>query len=167
MTEGIEGIEDFFSKEEAEKIKKDLLSFEYGEGEVDREGVEPVGQTAILEPEDDVYKMLTQKIEKTFNLKDYELDRIYVNLFKPEDRPYYHADLPQDKEGLTCIYYPNSDYKYLDDLGETQVVLSDSIRSIPPISNFFFAMDSRLIHRANSMRDKDRYTVVTKYIKKG
>jgi len=63
---------------------------------------------------------------------------------------------------MTGLYYINDHWDYQDG-GETQFLIDDEIRGIPPIPNRLVCFDSNILHRATTFRDKFRFTLALKY----
>jgi len=153
----------FFSSAIAEEVRKQILNLDYRSGEVDREYVEPVGKSADVEQNTELYKTFVEKLETDFpQVKKYKLFRVFVNLFEPGDLPYFHKDATKGL-GTTFLYYPQDQDWELDDRGETDVFIGKELRSYMPIPNKLIEFDGTLFHRGNSFRDRDRYSLVAQY----
>jgi hypothetical protein len=107
-----------------------------------------------------IYSVFSKKIEKEFpEMKDYKLYRMYVNCFSPNENPYFHID---GETGHTLLYYPQEDWK-LDDGGETQFFIDESIHGVLPVPNRMVKFDACIKHKATSFRDRHRFTLAIKY----
>ena len=99
------------------------------------------------------------------SISDLNLHESYINCFAPNERPYFHTDVADyhvDKVGMTGLYYINDRWNYQDG-GETQFLIDDEIRGIPPIPNRLVCFDSNILHKATPFRDKFRFTLALKY----
>tara|TARA_Y100000813_G_C24107300_1_gene326032 strand:+ start:271 stop:750 length:480 start_codon:yes stop_codon:yes gene_type:complete len=133
--------------------------FKYGER--DRPNLEPVGMVLELD-NTDLAKYLAEIATSNFDrLKGLELQRSYVNLFLPNDRPYFH----QDGEVYTCLFYFTPQYD-IDEGGETQFIVNNMIQGLPPRPARLVVFDGMLWHRATSYRTYPRLTAAVKFIKK-
>ncbi len=92
------------------------------------------------------------------DLKKLKLYRQYVNLFLPNERPYFH----EDGRGTTCLFYFNQNYS-LDEGGETQFYLNDTITGVLPKPGRLVIFDGEILHRATSFRSNPRITVALKF----
>lgn len=107
-----------------------------------------------------VYDIFSKRIENEFpEMKDYKLYRMYVNCFSPNENPYFHID---GENGHTFLYYPQEDWK-LDDGGETQFLVDESIHGVFPIPNRIVKFNASIKHKATSFRDRHRFTLAIKY----
>lgn len=132
--------------------------FEYGER--DRPELEPVGMIFELE-NPDVFNFLAGVAISAFDrLKGLELQRAYVNLFLPNDRPYFH----QDGHVYTCLFYITPQYD-VDEGGETQFIVNNLIQGLPPRPGRLVIFDGELWHRATSYRSHPRLTAALKFVK--
>ena len=136
-----------------------LYKVPYYYGETDSPGQPPQGLVSHLPG------TLEQQLIETAayympDLKDRSLQRSYLNLFRPEDKPYFHTDGPV----LTCMFYINEPCDF-QDLGETQFYVDDKITGVLPKPGRMIVFDGELIHRATAFRDKPRITVVLKFNK--
>ena len=152
--------DDFLTVEE----QKDLLQYceraHYKYGETDREETPEVGYVHYIQKGNEWYQFL---LDKTSPLA-YEIGlttcySMYVNKFLSGENPYFHFD---NLTGVTFLYYPQLDY-YFQDGGETQILIDGNICGVVPIPNRLLMFDSRMLHRATSFRDRDRFTIAIKY----
>src|SRR5690606_28992232 len=129
-------------------------------GEKDRQGLPPVGMVFEIQDQN-LFKFLADTAIANFaTLKDLKLDRAYVNLFLPNDRPYFH----KDGNVYTCLFYVTPPYD-VDEGGETQFIVNDMIKGLPSIPGRLVIFDGELWHRATSYRSHPRLTVALKFLK--
>ena len=137
-----------------------LIENTYRYGERDREGLEPVGMSLEIE-DPELFNFLADIAKSKFDrLQDLELQRAYVNLFLPNDRPYFH----QDGNVFTCLFYVTPQYD-MDEGGETQFIVNNIIQGLPPRPGRLVIFDGMMWHRATSYRSHPRLTVALKFIK--
>lgn len=102
--------------------------------------------------------------KKIANNDDYYLERVYANCCTPADAPEPHQDSIAH-DGLTIIYYPNSEWTWADG-GETVFFKEQEIiYSVLPKPGRFVVFDSFVHHCArvqNVRGPKYRYTIVIK-----
>ena len=169
MEKKLELIDDFFPACDYLKIVKYCYESDYYWGERDTEQSSPTGMIhEIYDCKDAPVKESNQWIYDLFlentnhlcpNLKLY---RMYINLFAPEENPYFHTDSTDD-EDITFLYYVPSDDWDIDDGGETQFYHDGEMTGVLPIPNRMVYFDSTILHRATSFRDRWRWTVAIKY----
>lgn len=87
-----------------------------------------------------------------------KLIRPYVNLFLPNERPFFH----NDGKCITCLFYFTPQYD-IDEGGETQFLVNDNIQGILPKPSRLVIFDGTVTHRATSFRSKPRITAVIKF----
>ena len=154
--------DDVMPEEQNNEIHEFLLRdshFKYGER--DRLDLEPVGMVVELD-NTDLSKYLAEIAASKFEqLKGLELQRSYVNLFLPNDRPYFH----QGGEVFTCLFYLTPQYD-IDEGGETQFIVNNMIHGLPPRPARLVVFDGMLWHRATSYRSHPRLTAAVKFVKK-
>ena len=150
--------DNFLSAEERQEIYDFCKKQSYYRGEVDRIGCPPTGLISNLDNQNIISKLMKQV---TNEKKD--MFRTYINLFTPNERPYYHID-KNDPNYKTCIYYVNTEkINYMDEGGETYFIQGDFIKGVSFVSGRMVLFDSNIIHKATSFRNKDRYTIAIKY----
>jgi Rps23 Pro-64 3,4-dihydroxylase Tpa1-like proline 4-hydroxylase len=121
------------------------------------------GMSLDISKDDEIYKIFSQKLFNIFEeVKSLNIYRMYINCFAPLEWPYFHTDIDSPYNGITCLYYLNN-YWDLNDGGETQFFVDNSIIAIPPIPNRVVCFDSRLLHKATSFRNKQRFSIAVKY----
>lgn len=155
----------FFAPEIADKIREEVLKLDFQPGEVDKENVEPVGKSAEVKEGTYIYDKLISKLEGKFlRLQAYKLKRVFVNLFEPGELPYFHKDAAEGNRGITYIYYVDEEEWKIDDRGETDIFEGLELRSFIPIHNKLLEFDAAYLHRGNSLRDRNRYSIVAQYV---
>jgi hypothetical protein len=170
---GINVHDNLLSKDENDKFRDILLyhsPFFYGEG--DRSDIEPTGIvcdfTRFLSSESNLDPVFTQMIqilldkiyEKHEFLSKMNLYRIYLNLFTPNEKPYFHID---GDNTVTCLYYLNPDLD-INEGGETQFLIDEEIRGVISKPGRLAVFDGGLKHRATSFRTVPRLTMAFKFI---
>jgi hypothetical protein len=155
-------IDDFFKKETHLDLNKFCFNASYNFNEFDRSGVPPIGGSYVINSQDKIFNFLSDNIKNNVEiLKNTSCYRQTINIFLPNENPYFHTD----SEGLsyTCLYYPNLNYD-LDEGGETQFIINGEIKGILPKPNRLVIFDGRIQHRATSFRTQHRFTYAIKYI---
>jgi hypothetical protein len=153
----IQILDNIITKENQKIIYEEIIKYKYYYGEVDRTDTPPTGLVSDLPTNSLTFKILNFNLNNL--LKDNTLYRSYINLFQPNENPYFHTDR---ETGKTVLYYANiEDYK-LDEGGETQFYL-DEIKGIRPLPGRVIIFDSNILHKATSFRTYNRYTVALKY----
>ena len=143
-----------------DKLYHEILynrNFKYGE--VDKRTDPPTGLVFELDNQLlDIFKTFL------FNKKDFfrnlKLQRAYVNLFIPNENPFFH----EDGDVITNLFYLNPQYD-IDEGGETQFFIDDKIIGIQSKPSRLVIFDGKILHRATSFRTKPRITVALKYFK--
>ena len=150
-----------------DKQQNDILTYcedvPYNWGEKDHIGLPPVGMVANIPEDHKIHIMIRDKIEKAIPpITQIPFYRMYVNLFNPHDKPFFHVDCADDSYGYTFLYYPQKNWD-LNDGGETQFLIDDTIKGVLPISNRLVGFDGNILHRATPFRDKHRFTLAVKF----
>jgi len=132
----------------------------YTYGEKDDENVVPTGMISEVTQKEHraVYQFLYEKTQPL--VPDRCLLRIYVNIFAPNEIPYYHTD---SDDGVTFLYYPHKEMWTPNFLGQTEFYVNDKSYSVAPEPNRLCFFDASILHRATSFRTKHRFTVALKY----
>lgn len=157
------GISDnIFSIEEHNAIYTYCQDCHYTYGEKDDKDTPPSGMVHNIDPNKKIYQLFADKIESEVypDVKDMDLYRMYINCFSPAENPMFHTD---GDNGITFLYYANTEEWSVDDGGETQFYMDGNIYGITPESNRLVMFDASLVHRATTFRDKYRFTVAIKY----
>ncbi len=150
--------DNFLSEKEKQEIYDYCKKQSYHRGEVDRIGCPPTGLISNLDNQNIISKLMKQI---TNEKKD--MFRTYINLFIPNEKPYYHQD-NNDPNYKTCIYYVNTDkINYMDEGGETYFIQNDFIKGVSFVSGRMVLFNSNIMHKATSFKNRDRYTIAIKY----
>jgi len=150
--------ENLFSKDEQEQIYNFCKSRPYYRGEVDKPGYPPTGLISSLENKNIIDDLML----RTNNQKK-KIERTYINLFIPNEKPYYHID-NSNSEYKTLLYYVNTEeIDWTDEGGET-FFLEDNFRKAIPFSpGKIIVFNANILHKASSFRNLDRYTIALKF----
>lgn len=139
---------------------KDTKNYQYGE--TDSEGLPPTGMVSNIEINHPMIQIFHEKfLEKISEVKNLNLYRSYINCFAPSENPYFHVD-SDDQKSLTMLYYPNINWD-INDGGETQFLIDDSITGVLPIPNRLVCFPAHVLHKATSFRSGHRFTIAFKY----
>jgi hypothetical protein len=150
--------DNFLSEKEKQEIYDYCKKQSYHRGEVDRIGCPPTGLISNLDNQNIISKLMKQI---TNEKKD--MFRTYINLFIPNEKPYYHQD-NNDPNYKTCIYYVNTDkINYMEEGGEPYFIQNDFIKGVSFVSGRMVLFNSNIMHKATSFRNRDRYTIAIKY----
>jgi hypothetical protein len=154
---------DVFTAEQNLELYKTILynnSFTYGE--VDTKGLPPTGMIFNLHKDSGVFRALYDVVlQNDFRLKKLNVHRAYVNLFLPNENPYFHTD----GNVITSLFYINPEYD-INEGGETQFIINENIVGIQAKPARLVVFDGKLLHRATSFRSNPRITVAIKFIPK-
>lgn len=155
-------VDNFLSEEYNETVLKYCLEtkYSYGERDVHDPDAAVSGMIRNLTKYEDPYNIISKRIVEVFpDIKDLELNRMYINCFAPNENTYFHIDGCK----YTFIYYPQKDWN-LAEGGETQFYVNETIIGSPPKPNRMIMFSGKsLIHRAVSFRNKHRFTISIKY----
>ena len=170
---GIKVYDNILSPEENEKYRIVLLHecfFTYGED--DGDNTEPSGvicdfaklinSGSKLSP---VLKTITENLVDNIykneeSLKNMKLNRVYLNLFIPNENPSFHID---GKNTVTCLYYLNPPLD-INEGGETQFLIDEEIKGVISKPGRLTIFDGGLLHRATSFRKYPRLTMALRFI---
>jgi len=134
-------------------------NFRYGE--IDDVGRSPTGLVHDMQPEDDLYVKLHNIVcEKNEKYTNAQLQRAYINMFLPNERPYFHID----GDVTTFLFYINP-LTNLDEGGETQFLIDDNVVNVWAVPCRLVEFDGTLLHKATSFRSIPRITVALKFDK--
>jgi hypothetical protein len=150
-------IDNLVNKKDQKNIYNEVIKLKYNYGERDRDDTPPTGEIADLPNNSVTLNILNSHIKNM--MKKYKLYRSYVNLFKPNENPYFHTDR---ETGKTVLYFANIENYNLDEGGETQFFKKE-IKGILPLPGRIIIFDSNILHRATCFRNNIRYTVALKY----
>ena len=150
-----------FTADKNLELYKTLLyknSFTYGE--VDTNDTPPTGMVLNLPLDSVLFKEFYDAVIRNhFAVKNLEVQRAYVNLFLPNENPYFH----NDGNVITCLFYITPEYD-INEGGETQFMIEDNIVGIKAKPARLVVFDGKIVHRATSFRNHPRITVALKFI---
>jgi Rps23 Pro-64 3,4-dihydroxylase Tpa1-like proline 4-hydroxylase len=153
-------IDNFLSQEEYNLVIRKCFESKYSFGEVDKAGFLPTGVVSNIEKDDYIHNMFSSKLKDQFEeINCLTLNRMYINLFSPLEKPFFHTD---GKNGITFLFYPNIEWN-IDEGGETQFLINDEIKGILPIPNRLVMFSANILHKATSFRTFHRFTLAAKY----
>lgn len=152
--------DNIMSKEDNDQIYYNLLyNNSYSYGETDKEGYPPTGMVLQLD-DASINDLKNIAISNYPELKDLQTQRAYVNLFFPNERPFFH----EDGNVYTALFYITPDYD-IDEGGETQFIIDNNITGVLPKPCRLVIFDGELNHRATSYRSYPRITIALKFYK--
>ncbi len=151
--------DNFLSEEEHISVLDYCLDAKYAYGEYDRPELTPTGMISEISETEYVYHLFQKKI-KPFT-EGLELDRMYINLFSPSEKPYFHTDSGVHSD-ITFLYYPN-DIWNLDDGGATEFYIDGNFVGVAPLPNRLLYFNADIPHRATTFRSRYRFTLAVKY----
>ena len=170
---GIKVYDNILSPEENEKYRTVLLHeclFSYGEDDGDNtepsgvicDFVKLINSGSKLSP---VLKTITENLVDNIykneeSLKNMKLNRVYLNLFIPNENPSFHID---GKNTVTCLYYLNPPLD-INEGGETQFLIDEEIKGVISKPGRLTIFDGGLLHRATSFRKYPRLTMALRFI---
>ena len=110
------------SEEEQLSIFKYCVQAEYSWGEIDKQGSPETGLIHEIPSDVPIHELLKERALDAAPsvLEGLSLYRMYINLFAPSEKPYFHSDGPEGQ--ITILYYPHLEWD-LDDGGETLFLL--------------------------------------------
>ncbi len=126
-------------------------------GEVDDPKFPPTGMVCELQINDPLFLELNNRVNKLYK-KNKTIIRAYINLFLPNEKPYFHID----GDVRTFLFYINPKVD-INENGETQFFLNGEIKGFLPIPGSMVSFDGNILHRATSFRSLPRITVALKY----
>ena len=150
--------DNFLSEKEKEEIYNFCREQPYYRGEGDRIDCPPTGLTTDLNNKD-----IIDKLMKKITDKKVPMQRSYINLFIPNEKPYYHLD-NTSADYKTCLYYVNTEkINYMDEGGETYFIEEDFKKGVSFLPGRMILFDANIMHRATAFRSMDRYTIALKF----
>lgn len=148
---------DVFTYEQNMFYYENILRRDFYYGERDSEKFPPTGLVSNISFHDSLFVQLDSKVQQ-LNKTRKKIRRAYVNLFLPNERPFFHTD----GNIRTFLFYFNPKVD-LNENGETQFFLDKEIRGILPVPGSVVSFDGTILHRATSFRSFPRITVALKY----
>ena len=152
---------DVFTYEQNMFYYENILRRDFYYGERDSEKFPPTGLVSNLQFHDSLFVQLDSKVNQLNKTKK-KIRRAYVNLFLPNERPFFHTD----GNIRTFLFYFNPKVD-INENGETQFFLDKEIRGILPVPGSVVSFDGTILHRATSFRTLPRITVAFKFFKIG
>jgi len=144
----------FLTPDLYKKVEDYCYQADYYYGEWDNPDQVPTGVIHNLKLDSEIVSYFPSKI------KELSLYRAYINLFNAGERPNFHID----GEGLTSIFYLNSEEYKLDEGGCTEILTDQQyLISILPIRNSLVTFNAKSVHRATAFKSLPRFTVALKY----
>ena len=123
-------LDNWLKPHEHENILLYCEQAKYTYGEKDDENVAPTGMSAEIRAGELIYRFLFEMTQPL--VPDLCLVRIYVNIFAPNEVPFYHTDADQ---GMTFLYYPHKEMWTPNFLGQTEFYVNDKSYSVAPEPN--------------------------------
>tara|TARA_Y100000004_G_C8782768_1_gene355721 strand:+ start:64 stop:597 length:534 start_codon:yes stop_codon:yes gene_type:complete len=158
MENTINVFDNVLTPEQNRELYEDLLySGKFMYGEVDDDDHPPTGMVCNLKTEQ-VNLLYEIAINKQECLKDQSINRVYANLFRPGEQPFFH----EDESVYTCLFYVNPPTTY-EDGGQTEFVVDDNIFGLLPRPGQLVIFDGKIPHRATSFRTQPRITIALKF----
>ena len=148
---------DVFTYEQNMFYYENILRRDFYYGERDSEKFPPTGLVSNISFHDPLFVQLDLKVQQLNKTKK-KIRRAYVNLFLPNERPFFHTD----GNIRTFLFYFNPKVD-LNENGETQFFFDNEIRGILPVPGSAVSFDGNILHRATSFRSYPRITVALKY----
>jgi len=156
----VEIINNFLDINDKNFVFKYCFTTSYTYGETDTATTPPTGMIHNINSDESIYNLFESKIRDACDIvKGMNLYRMYINCFAPSENPYFH----EDGDGLTFLYYVTNHKWGVNDGGETQFLIDDTIKGVLPISNRLVGFDGNILHRATPFRDKHRFTLAVKF----
>jgi len=144
----------FLTPDLYKEVENYCYQADYYYGEWDNPNQVPTGVVHNLKLDSKIISYFPSKI------KDLSLYRAYINLFNAGEKPNFHID----GEGLTSLFYINTENYNLDEGGCTEILTNQqSLVSVLPIRNSLVTFDAKVLHRATSFKSFPRFTVALKY----
>tara|TARA_B100000965_G_scaffold67205_1_gene52727 strand:- start:16015 stop:16656 length:642 start_codon:yes stop_codon:yes gene_type:complete len=93
----------------------------------------------------------------------YGIYRLYINVFAPNERAYFHNDADEGQDQNTFLYYPIHDWDYdIEESGWTEFYLDKKIIGVPPEWNTTCRFTSQILHRASPFKSYQRFSIAVK-----
>ena len=157
--------DNFLEKRLQLKAIQYALNMEARWGEYDFDPNLPTGCTVNIREHEQIYHKFDQVSRDSFPcIKDYELVRVYCNVFMPGEEPQWHLDVsPIDGlEAYTVLYYPHLKWER-NQGGCTEFWAEDHIFGSLPLPNRAVCFNGGIWHRARPMSNQVRFTYSLKY----
>ena len=179
----IQQVENFFPHDVSVNVSEfatDYAAYRYGES--DDNETPPTGLVADLfhwDRKDEmssspnhvklIYNYFIKYIHENYIgfWNDYQVYRLYINVFAPTEMAYFHTDCEKESDQWTFLYYPNINFDYNRNQGGcTEFALDSKIIGVPPLPNSIVRFTSSIDHRATPFRDHHRFTFAIKCVNK-
>tara|TARA_B100001057_G_scaffold82228_1_gene77734 strand:+ start:340 stop:978 length:639 start_codon:yes stop_codon:yes gene_type:complete len=178
----VEVVEDFFPNDIANFVSEYVTYHAaYKYGEADNEGNEyderkPTGMVHNVffadKPEecvgDDklIFDCMATGITKHYPdyWNTFGIYRLYINVFAPNERAYFHNDADPEQQQNTFLYYPIHDgWDYdIEESGWTEFYLDKKIIGVPPEWNSMCKFTAQILHRASPFKSHQRFSIAIK-----
>jgi hypothetical protein len=150
--------DNLLSEKEQQEIYDFCRSIPYYRGEVDKPGAPFTGLIAPLENK----KIIDKLMNRTKN-DNKIMERTYINLFIPNEKPYFHID-NDDPNYKTLLYYVNTEEAdWVDEGGETFFLEKNFKKAVSFLPGRTIVFNADMYHKASSFRTLDRYTIALKF----
>lgn len=151
-----------FNKDDNQYLYNYVLNISYLYGEKDTPYTPVTGMVTPLKDENILVPLNKICLSKNKNIDTSKMQRACINLFIPNERPYFHAD----GDVYTCLFYVVDDENLcINEGGETQFLVDEKIVGIFPKCCRLVIFDGTIFHRATTFRTKPRFTIAIKYRK--
>ena len=148
-------LDNFFTKEQTKTFYSHYIKKEFSYGEADNPGGPPTGLVHNVYHNDEYIKIIEPKVYKQVIETGYVLQRAYLNLFLPNEKPYYH----RDPNNITVMLYLTE-----SDDGETLFQQeNNTLLGVLPALGRIVIFDGNIVHKATTHRNKARLNLVLKY----
>jgi len=156
--------DNFIEQSKQLRVLSYLNNSPYKWGEYDMDPNKPVGLSKNILEDEVYYSMLDEASRKHFSvLEGYDLVRMYVNRYQPNEPGYWHQDLMDPRiPAYTVLYYPHLDWTR-DDGGCTEFWEETHTTGILPLPNRAVCFDGKIWHRSTPFTQTIRYSVALKY----
>ena len=150
--------DNLLSKKEQKEIYDFCKSIPYYRGEVDNPGNPFTGLVADLKDKNIINKLINRT-----NNSDKIIERTYINLFIPNEKPYFHVD-NDDPNYQTLLYYVNTEEAdWNNEGGETFFLEKNFKKAVSFLPGRTVVFNADIPHKASSFRTLDRYTIALKF----
>ena len=151
--------DNFLDEDDLKSFYDFCLKSPYFYGERDAPYAPPTGLITPLDQDNSWYQLFEKRGRTLLNINQ-KIYRMYINLFIPGEKPYFHIDGTGDDK--TLLFYPNPKWT-LDQGGETKFYVDDEVRGILPVTNRAVLFSANIKHCATSFRSEPRFTLAIKY----
>jgi len=159
--------DDFFESYCLNFIEKNISNLPFYRSEYDLAGrlKKKSGLVHYIDYKSDVYNIIENRlVDKNILTDKNKIDRMYYNLFLPNENPQYHVDSKNNNDITVLVYLDNIEID-MNENGCTEFDIDSLVLGIPHIKNRVVVFNSTIKHRATSFLDKDRYSIAVKIVK--